>query len=84
MTQIWQALANGVMTGALLAIPAIGFSAIFAVLRYPSFAIAGWVTLGAFAGWVANTRLGLPVLALIPVATRLIGPVWTRLAARKA
>ena len=68
MIQLWQALANGVMTGALLAIPAIGFSTIFAVLRYPSFAIAGWVTLGAFAGWIANTRLGFPVLALIPVA----------------
>lgn len=68
MTQLWQALTNGVMAGALLAIPAIGFSAIFAVLRYPSFAVAGWVTLGAFAGWFANTKLGLPVLALIPVA----------------
>lgn len=68
MIPFWQALANGVMTGALLAIPAIGFSTIFAVLRYPSFAIAGWVTLGAFAGWIANTRLGFPVLALIPVA----------------
>lgn len=68
MTQLWQALTNGVMAGALLAIPAIGFSAIFAVLRYPSFAVAGWVTLGAFAGLFANTKLGLPVLALIPVA----------------
>lgn len=68
MNQLWQALTNGVMAGALLAIPAIGFSAIFAVLRYPSFAVAGWVTLGAFAGWFANTKLGLPVLALIPVA----------------
>lgn len=75
MIQLWQALANGVMTGALLAIPAIGFSTIFAVLRYPSFAIAGWVTLGAFAGWIANTRLGFPVLALIPVAFLVAGLV---------
>lgn len=73
MTLLWQALANGVMTGALLAIPAIGFSAIFSVLRYPSFAIAGWVTLGAFAGWAANTKLGMPVLALIPVAFLVAG-----------
>jgi len=68
MNALIQALANGVMTGALLAVPAIGFSAIFAVLRYPSFAIAGWVTLGAFAGWIANTKLGLPSYALLPVA----------------
>lgn len=73
MTQLLQALANGLMTGALLAVPAIGFSAIFAVLRYPSFAIAGWVTLGAFAGWVANTRLGLPAYALLPVAFLVAG-----------
>lgn len=68
MNQLWQGLANGLMTGALLAIPAIGFSAIFAVLRYPSFAIAGWVTLGAFVGWITNTKFGLPALALIPIA----------------
>lgn len=68
MTAFWQALANGVMAGALLAVPAIGFSAIFAVLRYPSFAIAGWVTLGAFVGWFANVKLGLPALALVPIA----------------
>ncbi len=73
MQALIQALANGVMTGALLAVPAIGFSAIFAVLRYPSFAIAGWVTLGAFAGWIANTKLGLPAYALLPVAFLVAG-----------
>ena len=50
MTPLAQAILNGLMTGALIAAPAIGFTTIFAVLRYPSFAIAGHATLGAFAG----------------------------------
>jgi branched-chain amino acid transport system permease protein len=35
-----QFLVNGIITGALLAIPTIGFTAIFAVLRFPNFAVA--------------------------------------------
>ena len=38
MTILLQALINGVMAGTLIAVPAIGFTAIFAVLRYPNFA----------------------------------------------
>ena len=68
MTQLLQAIANGVMMGALLAIPVIGFTAIFAVLRYPSVAIAGWVTLGAFVGWLANVKAGVPALVAIAIA----------------
>jgi len=56
-----QILVNGLMTGSILMLPAIGFSCIFAVLRYPNFAVAGFATVGAFAGWVANVPWGLPV-----------------------
>ncbi len=55
-----QVLVNGVMAGSMLMLPAIGFNCIFAVLRYPNFAIAGYATIGAFAGWIANTQWGLP------------------------
>jgi branched-subunit amino acid ABC-type transport system permease component len=48
------------MAGSVLMLPAIGFNVIFAVLRYPNFAVAGYATIGAFAGWVANTQWGLP------------------------
>nr|WP_255720332.1 branched-chain amino acid ABC transporter permease [Acuticoccus kalidii] len=69
MSAILQALLNGLMTGALIAIPAIGFSAIFAVLRYPSFAIAGYITIGAFAGWTLNVSFGLSMeVALVGAA----------------
>ena len=61
-----QLLVNGIVTGTLLAIPAIGFTAIFAVLRFPNFSVASHATIGAFAGYAANVWLGLPAeLALV-------------------
>jgi len=57
VSQLLQALVNGVMSGTLIAVPAIGFSAIFAVLRYPNFAIAAYATIGAFAAWWANVAM---------------------------
>lgn len=61
MQPVLQALLNGLVAGTVLAVPAIGFTAIFAVLRYPNFAIGALATLGAYAGWLANTRFGLPL-----------------------
>ncbi|MCY4301510.1 MAG: branched-chain amino acid ABC transporter permease [Aestuariivita sp.] len=57
-----QLLINGVIFGSLLAIPAIGFTAIFAVLRFPNFSVASHATIGAFAGYAANVWLGLPTV----------------------
>ena len=62
LTEIAQLVVNGVMTGTILAVPAIGLTAIYAVLRFPNFALASHATVGAFAGYVANVKLGLPVL----------------------
>lgn len=45
----------------MLAVPAIGFNAIYAVLRFANFAVASIATIGAFAGWMANTALGWPI-----------------------
>jgi branched-chain amino acid transport system permease protein/neutral amino acid transport system permease protein len=59
---ILQLVLNGLMAGAILAAPAIGFSAIYAVLRFPNFAVASHATLGAFAGYVANTTFHLPLV----------------------
>jgi branched-chain amino acid transport system permease protein len=49
------------MEGAILALPAVGFNAVYAVLRFTNFAIGSIATIGAFAGWMANTALGWPV-----------------------
>ncbi|MDR6869608.1 branched-subunit amino acid ABC-type transport system permease component [Bosea sp. BE125] len=75
MTLLLQALINGLMTGALIAVPAIGFSAIFAVLRYPNFAIASYATIGAFAAWWANAVAGLPVIPALAIAFAVTGVV---------
>ncbi len=63
-----QLLVNGLMAGAVLAVPAIGFTAIYAVLRFPNFAVGGMATVGAYAGWVANTRAGWPAAASLAAA----------------
>jgi len=68
VTLLLQALINGVMAGTLIAVPAIGFTAIFAVLRFPNFAVASYATVGAFAAWWANTALGLPVVPALLIA----------------
>ena len=48
MDLVVQAVINGLVSGALLAVPAIGFTAMFAVLRFPNFSVSGIATLGAF------------------------------------
>ncbi len=62
LTDIVQLILNGVMSGAILAVPAIGFTAIYSVLRFPNFAVASHATIGAFAGYSANVYLGLPLI----------------------
>jgi branched-subunit amino acid ABC-type transport system permease component len=70
-----QALLNGVMSGTLIAVPAIGFTAIFAVLRFPNFAVASYATIGAFAAWWANAILGLAVIPALLIAFVVAGVV---------
>ncbi|WP_342362193.1 branched-chain amino acid ABC transporter permease [Terrarubrum flagellatum] len=83
MALLLQAILNGLMTGALLAVPAVGFSAMFAVLRYPNFAIASYATIGAFAAWVINTKFGAGValsIALAFIVAAIVGAICEWLA----
>lgn len=67
--QALQLVLNGLMAGAVLAVPAIGFTTIYAVLRFPNFAVGGLATLGAYLGLAANTGLGWPLaLSLLAAA----------------
>ncbi len=70
---VLQLAVNGIMAGAVLAVPAIGFTAIYAVLRFPNFAVGGLATLGAYAGYAANVGAGLPLAAALGVAAVLAG-----------
>jgi branched-subunit amino acid ABC-type transport system permease component len=85
LTDIVQAVVNGLLSGALIAVPAIGFTTIFAVLRFPDFAVAAYASIGAFAGWWVNVRLGLgvlPVLAAGFLAAALLGTAAEHVALR--
>ena len=66
--EVVQLIVNGLMAGTILAVPAIGLTAIFAVLRFPNFALASHMTIGAFAGFVANVTFGLPIVASLVIA----------------
>jgi len=73
--EVLQLIVNGLMSGTILAVPAIGLTAIFAVLRFTNFALASHMTIGAFAGFVANVTLGLPAVAALGFAFLVAGVV---------
>lgn len=75
MTDVIQLILNGLMTGSILAIPAIGLTALFAVLRFTNFALASHMTIGAYAGWVANHYLHWPMLPALAAAFAVAGLV---------
>jgi branched-chain amino acid transport system permease protein/neutral amino acid transport system permease protein len=73
LAEIPQLLVNGLVAGTVLAVPAIGFTAIYAVLRFPNFTVASHATIGAFAGYVVNTAFGWPAPAAVAVAFLVAG-----------
>jgi branched-chain amino acid transport system permease protein/neutral amino acid transport system permease protein len=75
LAEIVQLVVNGIVAGTILAVPAIGFTAIYAVLKLPNFAVASLCTIGAYAGYVANTSLGVPAWGCVVVAFAVAGVV---------
>lgn len=75
MDALLQAVLNGLIAGTILAVPAIGFSAMFAVLRFPNFAVAAVATVGAFAGYVANVEYKVPATFSLVIAFLVAGAV---------
>ena len=73
--EIAQLILNGIMAGTILAIPAIGLTALFAVLRFTNFALASHMTIGAYGGYLANTMLGLPIVPALVAAFLVAGLV---------
>jgi branched-chain amino acid transport system permease protein len=86
ITHLVQALVNGVIAGALIAVTTIGFTTIYAVLRYPNLAVAGTATVGAFAGWWANLHWGAGTPAILACgfcAAAVAGVICERVALRR-
>lgn len=75
MEALLQAILNGLIAGTILAIPVIGFSAMYAVLRFPNFAVAAVATVGAFAGYVANVSYKVPATYSLVIAFLVAGAV---------
>ncbi|NJO22741.1 MAG: branched-chain amino acid ABC transporter permease [Sphingomonadales bacterium] len=72
---VLQLVINGIMAGTILAVPAIGLTAIFAVLRFTNFSLASHATIGAFAGYLANVHFGLPIVPSVIAAFLIAGMV---------
>jgi branched-subunit amino acid ABC-type transport system permease component len=58
---IAQLILNGFVTGLLLALPALALTLIFGILKFPNFAIGSMLTTGAYAAWIGNSLLGMPL-----------------------
>ena len=80
-----QYIANGVFYGFTIALPAIGLTLIFAVLRFPTFALAAHLAVGAYGAYVVNVVLGQSIgfaaLAAFVVAG-LVGAVTDEIAVK--
>jgi neutral amino acid transport system permease protein len=87
-----QLVANGLVTGSVIALAAVGVSIVYGILRLVNFAYGDYMTFGAFVGVLFNVTLGLPIVAaalLAMLVTALLSVVlelvlWRPLRARSA
>ena len=54
MPPIAQYVFNGVVTGGILALPAVAFSLLWRLLRFPNFAVSTYLTVGAYVALMLN------------------------------
>ena len=73
VSQYLQYVLNGVISGGMLALPAIAFSLLYGVLRFPNFAVGTYVTAGGFIAYAANVTLNLPISLSFLVAMIVCG-----------
>ena len=64
---IFQVLFNGLVTGAIISLPALAITLLFGVLKFPNFAVGSIVTMAAYVVFALNVQLSWP-LALATVA----------------
>ena len=82
-TELLQHMVNGLIIGAVVALPALGLTLIFSVLGFVNFSIAAQMTVGAYAGWLVNRHFHwplVPALAAAFVVSGAIGIIGDRLA----
>jgi len=88
----WQLVANGLVTGSVIAIAAVGVSLVYGILRLVNFAYGDFMAFGALAAYAFNGPLGVGMIAatlLGMLATAVLSLVldlalWRPLRARRA
>ncbi|HZG66946.1 MAG TPA: branched-chain amino acid ABC transporter permease [Herpetosiphonaceae bacterium] len=75
MAGVPQQVINGLSSGAVYALFALGFTLVFGVLDLLNLAHGANYMWGAFAGWVLVTRAGLPILLALPAAMLVAGVI---------
>ena len=81
--ELAQYVVNGLVLGALIALPALGLTLIFSVQGFVNFSVAAQMTVGAYAAWLAGSHLGWSPLAMLFLAIAipgLLGIVTDRIA----
>src|SRR3989442_3409514 len=76
---------NGVVTGGILALPAVAFSLLWRLLRFPNFAVSTYLTVGAYAAFVLNhgARVSIELASLGALAaTGIVALSGDRIAVR--
>ena len=68
MAEFVQLLFNGLVTGSILAMAAVGVSLVYGVLRLVNFAAGDFMTLGAFVAVFLSVSKGWPLIVAILVA----------------
>ncbi len=66
-----QLVLNGLITGMIVALPAVALTLIFSILKFPNFAIGAMLTASAYIAWSLNVLAGLPLLAAAVLAALL-------------
>lgn len=64
----WQLLANGLVTGSVIAIAAVGVSVVYGILRLVNFAYGDLMAFGALVAYGCNGPWGLPMLPSAAIA----------------
>ena len=88
----WQLLANGLVTGSVYALAAVGVTLIYGILRLVNFAYGDFMAFGALAAYAFNGPLGLgmlvsTLLGMLATAVLSLGldfVLWRPLRARRA
>ena len=86
MTELLQAVVNGLQMGALYALVAVGLAIIWGLMEMINFAHGEFMMLGMFGAWWLSSTLGLdPLIAMVPIALVMYGlgvVVYTQLMRR--